>query len=60
MPRGNEFDNFSALVSRVMSVPKSEIIRREKEHKERTAKNLNRRGPKRKAKPSASPDPAAS
>jgi len=58
--RDNEFDNFSALVSRIVSVPKTEILRREAEYKKQSEANPNRRGRKRKPKPSASPDPNAS
>jgi hypothetical protein len=59
MNLSNEFDAFSSLVSRVLSVPKTEILRREAEYKKKAALNPKRRGPKRKPKPSASPDPAA-
>jgi hypothetical protein len=44
---------FDALVRRVLSVPHDKIMRREAEYKRRSAMNPNRRGPKRKAKPSA-------
>ena len=53
-----EFDSFSSLVGRVLSVPKEEILRREAEYQKIVDSNQNRRGPKRKIKPSASPDPA--
>lgn len=56
----SEFDAFSTLVSRVLSVPKTEILRREAEYQKQAALNPKRRGPKRKAKPSADPGPAAS
>jgi hypothetical protein len=55
-----EYDRFSSLVTRVLSVPKTEILRREAEYEKQSAMNPKRRGPKRKPKPSASPDPNAS
>lgn len=41
---------FDALVRKVLSVPREEIIRREAEYKRQSAMNPNRRGPKRKPK----------
>lgn len=55
-----EFARFSQLVDRVISVPKTEILRREAEYERQAALNPKRRGPKRKIKPSASPGPAVS
>jgi hypothetical protein len=55
-----EFDAFSSLVSRVISVPKTEILRREAEYQKQAALNPKRRGRKPKIKPSASPVPDAS
>ena len=55
----SEFDAFTALVDRVLSVPHSEILRREAEYKKRSDANPRKRGPKRKVKPSASPGPGA-
>ena len=57
----SEFEAFSLLVSSVLSTPKAEILRRETEYQEQSALMPNRRGRGRKktAKPSASPDPAA-
>lgn len=55
-----EFDKFSQLVGRVLTVPKTEILRREAEYQRQSELNPKRRGPKRKIKPPASPDPAAS
>jgi hypothetical protein len=49
----SEFDAFTKLVDRVLSVPHSEIVRREKEYQEQSARNPKRRGPRRKVKPSA-------
>lgn len=45
---------FDALVRHVLSVPHNEIMRREAEYKRQSELNPNRRGPKRKVKPSAS------
>ena len=45
-----EFDRFSNLVSHVLSVPKTEILRREAEYEKQAALNPNRRGPKRGSK----------
>lgn len=47
------FARFDALVRKVLSVPREEILRREAEYKRRSAMNPRRRGPKPKAKPSA-------
>jgi hypothetical protein len=60
MKPNSDFDAFSSLVSRVISIPKTEIFRREAEYEKQAAMNPKRRGPKRKPKPSASPDPNAS
>jgi hypothetical protein len=43
-----EFDTFTSLVDRVLSVPHSEIQKRIEEHREAAAKNPNKRGPKSK------------
>jgi hypothetical protein len=48
-----EFDAFTKLVDRVLSVPHTEIVHREKQYQEQAAHNPKRRGPKRKVKPSA-------
>jgi hypothetical protein len=50
----SEFDAFTNLVDRVLSVPHAEILRREAEYKKQTAQNPHRRGPKPKIKSSAS------
>lgn len=47
------FQRFDALVRKVMSVPHSEIMRREAEYRKRSLANPHRRGPKRKSSPSA-------
>jgi len=53
----SEFDTFTRLVDRVLSVPHAEIVRREKEYQKQVAQNPKRRGPKRKVKPSADHEP---
>ena len=56
-----EKKRFDALVRKVISVPKSEIARREEEYKRQAAMNPNKRGPKRKVvTPSACPAPDVS
>ena len=50
---------FSNEVNFLLSVPRAEILRREAEYKKQAEANPNKRGPKRKVKPSASPDSAA-
>jgi hypothetical protein len=52
MKSNPEFDAFTKLVDRVLSVPHTEIKRREQEYQKQTAKNPKRRGPKRKVKSS--------
>jgi hypothetical protein len=51
--RTSERKAFDKLVDQVLSVPHSEIVRREQEYQERASQNPKRRGPKRKAKASA-------
>jgi hypothetical protein len=46
----DQFERFDTAVRKILSVPHSEIVRREVEYKRRSALNPNRRGPKRKAK----------
>ena len=53
-----EYETFNSFVDKVLSVPRAEILRREAEYKKQSEANPNKRGPKRKVKPSASPDPA--
>jgi hypothetical protein len=60
MKKTQQFEAFSQLVTRILSVPKTEILRREEEYEKQAALNPKRRGPKRKPKPSASPVPNAS
>ena len=45
-----EFEAFTELVDRVLSVPHSEIQKRVEAHKKAAAKNPHRRGPKPKRK----------
>jgi len=54
MKHSTEFDAFTKLVDRVLAVPRSVIQERVEEHRKHVDANPNRRGPKRKAKPSAS------
>ena len=55
------FTRFDTTVKTLLAVPRVELLRREAEYKKQVEANPNRRGPKRKsARPSASPDPAAS
>jgi hypothetical protein len=44
----SEYDRFTSLVDRVLSVPHSVIKRRIEEHREAVARNPHRRGPKSK------------
>lgn len=47
------FARFDALVRKVLSVPREEIMRREAEYKKQSAANPHRRGPKPKNPKSA-------
>jgi hypothetical protein len=53
------FRRFDDSVRQALSVPRSVIERRERAYRKKVDANPNRRGPKRKVTPSASPDPAA-
>jgi hypothetical protein len=44
-----EFDAFTRVVDKVLSVPKAEILRREAEYRKRADANPRKRGPKPKA-----------
>jgi hypothetical protein len=44
----SEYDTFTSLVDRVISVPHAEIQKRVEAHKKAAAKNPHRRGPKPK------------
>ena len=50
-------DRFKGAMKKIISVPHSEIVRREEEYKRQSNLNPRKRGPKPKRK-SASPDPA--
>jgi len=54
MKHSREFESFTALVDRVLSVPHEEIKRREAEYRKRVEANSRKRGPKPKIKPSSS------
>jgi hypothetical protein len=62
LPECNEgpeaFQRFDALVDSVLAVPHSLIERRQRAYRKKVDANPNRRGPKRKVKPSASSDHA--
>ena len=47
------WDRFTKTMKQVLNVPHSEIKKRVEEHRAEAAKNPNRRGPKRKVRPSA-------
>jgi hypothetical protein len=49
-----EYNTFTNAVEHIMSVPKTEILRREAEYQKQAALNPRKRGPKPKIKPSAS------
>ena len=53
------FTRFENAMKHVLIVPHAEIKRRIEHHCKESAANPNRRGPKRKAKPFASPGPVA-
>jgi len=44
-----EYERFSALVDRVLSVPREELLRREAEYEKQANANPRKRGPKKKA-----------
>jgi hypothetical protein len=59
MVQGPEaFQRFDNLMKTVIAVPHSVIKQRIEEARKQSAANPNRRGPKRKIKPSASPGAA--
>jgi hypothetical protein len=53
-----EYDAFKDLLSRIMTVPHSEIVKREAEYQKQLALNPNKRGPKPKRKRGAGRAPA--
>jgi hypothetical protein len=56
-PRSEEYDRFTSLVDKVLSVPKAEIQRRQAEYLKQQEAQPVRRGPKKKA--SSSPGSGA-
>ena len=44
---------FEGVMRKVLAVPREEMLRREAEYRKQVDANPNRRGPKRKVKPSA-------
>jgi hypothetical protein len=48
-----EYHAFTSLVDKLLTVPKERIHQRMAEHRQRSAENPTRRGPKPKAKTSA-------
>ena len=49
MPRApKEFQAFTSLVDRLLTVPKAEVDRRQAEYRKSTELNPRKRGPKRK------------
>jgi hypothetical protein len=49
-----EYQNFAKLTDRLLSVPKSVVDERHAEHKEKSAQNPRKRGPKPKLTPPSS------
>jgi len=52
-----EFQAFRDLIDRLLAVPRETIQRRIVEHREKSAKNPRKRGPKPKVKPPSATDP---
>lgn len=52
------FRRFDATMGALLAVPHKTLMQREKRYRKKVEANPKRRGPKRKVKPSASPDPA--
>lgn len=59
MKHSTEYQTFTNLVDRVLSVPHAEIQRREAGYKKTVEANPKRRGPKRKIKQQSSASPVA-
>jgi hypothetical protein len=53
------FQRFDSTMGVLLGVPHSTLVRRERAYRKRVEANPNRRGPKRKVKPSASPGAVA-
>ncbi len=49
MPKSKEHEAFTKLTDRLLAVPRAELQKRIDAHKEQSAQNPKRRGPKRKA-----------
>lgn len=58
-PATSEYDAFKGLLSRIMAVPHSEIVKREAKYKRQAALNPSKPGPKPKRKRGAGRVPAA-
>ena len=52
------YRRFENAMRTVLAVPRAVVQQRLEEHRRQADLNPRKRGPKRKAKPSASPDPA--
>lgn len=52
------FTRFDDTMKALLSVPHSTLVRRQRAYKKKVEANPNKRGPKRKVTPSASPAPA--
>jgi hypothetical protein len=52
----NELDAFTRMMDKLLSVPREELQRREKEYREQVALNPRKRGPKKRIKSAASHD----
>jgi hypothetical protein len=48
MTQSSDYDTFTTLVDRVLSVPHAEVQKRVEAHRKAAAKNPHRRGPKSK------------
>lgn len=53
-----EYQAFTSLVDRLLTVPKSVIVERHAAHREKSAQNPRKRGPKPKVKPPSADDRA--
>jgi hypothetical protein len=56
----DQFERFDAMVGKILSVPRATILERADDYAFHSAVDPNRRGPKRKRKPLASPGTGAS
>ena len=60
MKHSEEYNRFTNLVDKLMTVPHKEMQRREAEYRKQVDANPNRRGPKRGSKKRKAPTPSAS